>query len=546
VRAVAVEDDLGDLLDLLCRCSSCGVRAIGSGCPRTVEPWAEVLVAKKASGARESEFSHMLALASKVESVRAVAFGTKIGDIVRLMPEATETNRVIGRTKDPHMLFAWFSSMVAKFLPKAPKYDKASTVALGQFLKPRLGFLELEKYKLLSDAAKFAHLMEAKAEAEAMPSTLGGQVEGGKRPGGGYISSRLEQLHLSPRFETAVVAIREAMVPDEDGHVLDSQGVLRVVLEQAIPFLTQHMVGKRNLEGHAIYRDLGPHRCIWGTKGDALDRVGLMLGQILLSAHTAHDALAGLGSQLNTEYLEDYRVPRQVVAHFFGGTLEQINFESDLLIPVHAAVSGMTGIQVEDVTDEDRFMSIDFVDRMIDEVSPLFEAFGLGGLSDTNSFASVAQDAKLTLRALQGLHERDSHDLMRGQQFGLQQIVLDSLQCGSLTFKQLFQADDPLTVVTHGRLLQFGPMGFKHKLVGLHEALKSRRQEQRVFGHRAAANSTMEAEFAELKAEVASYKRRLDNVSDQPAPKKPQPALADKVDTAFKLLADLYGGPIGG
>jgi hypothetical protein len=53
------------------------------------------------------------------------------------------------------------------------------------------------------------------------------------------------------------------------------------------------------------------------------------------------------------------------------------------------------------------------VDRMIDEVSPIFEAFGLGGTNDSFSWASIMAEVKAQLRSVEGLAQCDKDDLLR-------------------------------------------------------------------------------------------------------------------------------------
>ena len=101
--------------------------------------------------------------------------------------------------------------------------------------------------------------------------------------------------------------------------------------------------------------------------------------------------------------MEDFSVSSAVITHFLEGTLESMDVENDLLRRVQCAVNGPCSDPPPIVASEDRFLNPDLVDRMIDEVSPLFEIFGLGGLSDPDTFGSLAQECKTTLRAIDGL-----------------------------------------------------------------------------------------------------------------------------------------------
>ena len=64
-----------------------------------------------------------------------------------------------------------------------------------------------------------------------------------------------------------------------------------------------------------------------------------------------------------------------VVDKILNGKLEEINFENDILAKITLCKSNMVEARTE---QRDRFLDYVQVDRMIDEISPLFEALGLG------------------------------------------------------------------------------------------------------------------------------------------------------------------------
>jgi hypothetical protein len=104
----------------------------------------------------------------------------------------------------------------------------------------------------------------------------------------------------------------------------------------------------------------------------------------------------------------------------------------------------------EVVADSDRFLDHMLLDRLREEVGPMYEYFGLGGLSDADSFASIMSEAKRQLKKIYGLSEDDRHDLLRGADIGLQDYVIEALEDGDRTLRLIFHSNDPTVVVTKG------------------------------------------------------------------------------------------------
>ena len=90
---------------------------------------------------------------------------------------------------------------------------------------------------------------------------------------------------------------------------------------------------------------------------------------------------------------------------------------------------------------------------MIKEVSPIFEAFGLGGSSNVFSWASIMEEVKAQLIGVSGLAQHDQDDLLRSEAFGLQSYVCKALKAANETMIKLFGEKDPLALVERGRLL---------------------------------------------------------------------------------------------
>jgi hypothetical protein len=470
---------------------------------QTAMGWSEVLVLRSESVNREAEFVRLLGLPSKDEKQQAINFGMKVADIVRLLSGASSLRLLMGRTDDLHLLYSWYRSLVCKFLGKAVSFDLATVRMLSRVLEPRLGFLELPEGTSMSDEQRVRHVLEAKSDADNLSSTAGASGEG---DGGGGLrnsSAKLDALHLSTRFGLAVAEIRRVLSSPD----VTSQAVLEVTLKQAIPWLSQHILGKRDLDGHAIYRELSPHRCIWGPQGDAKARLGLLLGQKVLKAHlalTVHDTAV---KAKTAAFLADFDLQDHVVNLILNGRLEDIEFENDVLSRVTAAVNGRNGFRMPAVAKQKRYLIFSLVDRLCDEVGPLFECLGLGGVTDGESFSSIMQEVKYVLRSIEGTTKQDEHDLLYGEEFGLQPFVFAALKCGSLTLKQLFLSSDPTVEVIKGKLLQKGPMAFKHKLVGLSEAIGVAQHESRVYSSRAAQTRELESRISALETKLLAERK---------------------------------------
>ena len=80
----------------------------------------------------------------------------------------------------------------------------------------------------------------------------------------------------------------------------------------------------------------------------------------------------------------------------------------------------------------------------------MYEYFGLGGLSDAESFASIMSEAKRQMKKIYGLSEDDRHDLLRRADIGLQGYVIEALEDGDRTLRLIFHSNDPTVVVTKG------------------------------------------------------------------------------------------------
>jgi hypothetical protein len=259
------------------------------------------------------------------------------------------------------------------------------------------------------------------------------------------------------------------------------------------------------------------------------------MGQVLLKAHAAEAAPTPATRLSAVRFSEDFSLSVGVVTHFLEGSLEELNIENDLLHKVQAELNGPCADPTPPVADKDRYMCTDHIDRMIDEVSLVFAVFGLGGLTDPFSFASVVQECKTTLRAIDGLGGADRQELKFGEHFGLQNFMFAAMRCGGLTLQQLFRTDDPLLEVQRSKFLQFGPMAFKKRLAGLHEAVAARQHDQRVFGSRshASGNQTavMERRIAALEAQLSQGGGKVKGGTagqGSPAPVSQSPAAPPK------------------
>ncbi len=171
----------------------------------------------------------------------------------------------------------------------------------------------------------------------------------------------------------------------------------------------------------------------------------------------------------------------------------------------------------EKTAPKDRFLDYVQVDRMIDEVSPIFEALGLGSKYSADSFAAVLNECKVSLLAVRGLDESDIEDLLRGDRMGVQKYVLDALKAANSTVKSLFQEKDPLAVVEPGRLLPRDSQHYKHELSVSRTAIHKRKSEQILFGsaykRRTSGNSGSEME--KILHEVRSLKDKVSSLQNK-------------------------------
>ena len=149
---------------------------------------------------------------------------------------------------------------------------------------------------------------------------------------------------------------------------------------------------------------------------------------------------------------------------------------------------------------------------MIDEISPLFEALGLGSKFCGDSFAAILNECKVSLLAVRGLDDSDIQDLLRGDRMGVQKYVLDALKAANGTLKTLFMEKDPLAVVEQGRLLPRDSLHFKHELAVSRSAIHKRKSEQILFGtsYKKRVSGASGTEIAKVLSEVKALREELD------------------------------------
>lgn len=434
----------------------------------------------EASVEREREFVNLLRLGSMDEKVRKPAFRSKIVEIIKAEPELPNLRKVLGRTEKPEEAALLLRGLGSAFSWKGDDsiFDFLALRELNELLtSPRLDFLDAEGAGM-TDTQRVAHVVKTRKDhvraaggAAAGPKGDFSGADGESKPESYFLSSsqrvaKFEKLHLSVRHQTAVREIQAVL----DGNPT-RMDVLTVVFKQAIPSLNRHMLGKEVAVGLPVYDQLMPYRCHAGPSGDVDSVIGEFMGRQLLrddqgvvpEEYSSACSLQGTG----------------VVGKFLNGHLDDISFENELLSHITKVKANVSDPMIP---ESERFLKYVLVDRMISEVSPLFEAFGLGGPTHPASFAAILNECKQSLVQIMGLSDTDQHDLLRGERHGIQPILLKALGRANTTLVKLFAERDPLVTVERDSLLPRDDTAFVRDLAVSRKATSRRKQEQVVFG----------------------------------------------------------------
>jgi len=420
----------------------------------------DFLRARVSSVEREREFVSLMNLGSPEDAVSRAAFREKLVDIIAASPHGDPCRQLMGRTVAGARALELYLRLSNAFLPGQTD-DKSLTFSGFERLNlelagPRLAFLTLPEGRAMDDEARVLGVTQFK-EAHSVPSLLvasgtgaaSGALQGDQvtHMSGRARAERLERLHLTVRHQQAVAEIEE---------VLRTPGcskldVMEVVFKQAIPSLNRHLLGVETLTGLPVYDQLLVFQCTkQGSESEKEKAVGLFMGQILLRRDDG---------TVEPEY-QGKVLSESVVQKFLKAQLSSIPMEKSILDWV-AAVRGCATLGA--VSDDKRYLDYVNVDRMLDQISPLFEAFGLGGRTSVDSWASLLTEVKAVLLSVDGLAEIDRHDVIHGQD-GLKACITAALDAASNTIRTLFNAKDPLVEVPAGRLFSEDDTYFKHLL----------------------------------------------------------------------------------
>ena len=428
------------------------------------------LVVREGSVEREREFVTLMELGGGSAERMAAAFQSKLPTIIARFDRAEPIRRLMGRTSDVSLVVEWCSQLGATLCPGKEVSSMAGLKRLAIAVAPRLGFLDLEEWKVKSDEQWVEHVISSKGSGRLVGAAVVGadsedkqdgelELQGLSRP---VLAARLERLHLLTRFQKAVLEIA-AVVKKPGVTVMELR---EVTFKQAIGALNRHLLGKELLTGLQVYDDLLSARCKAGPGGNVGAIMGKFMGQQMVKGKAGMGGFTLEGSAF--------------VDAFLSGKLDSVNVESEVLNRLTSFESGGV-MQGEKVVFEDRYLDYILVDRMIEEVAPIFEAFGLGSSSDAFTWASVMAEVKAQIKAVNGLAKCDQDDLLRSPSFGMQAYVEKALKAANNTLIKLFQEKDPLALAEPGRLLPSDDLQFNDDLAQSRLAIKARRTEQNQF-----------------------------------------------------------------
>ena len=231
--------------------------------------WFEAVKYYPGSTDREEEMVRMLQLGSPKPETVELGFSEKVVDIVNLCPKAKAMSRLTGRTTSEMQVFGWYKRLSSEFVPSfaespALVYTVDAMQALCIEIAPRLDFLSTAKHIGQSDGEWVKHVVTTHAvlSIAAKSASKGGQPSlDGVVHTPASAMKKLDILQCSKRFQEADVALTEVMSSGSQ------MKVVKCALEQGIPYLTQFILGKRNVTGHRLWEELGPWRLTWGQTG---------------------------------------------------------------------------------------------------------------------------------------------------------------------------------------------------------------------------------------------------------------------------------------
>jgi hypothetical protein len=496
------------------------------------QEWKCCLTYDVSSVAREINLTRFLALGAISDARRAPAFSFKFAEIVKYYEDATEYRLIMGKTTDAVTLYGYHRQLAKIFAPSEEAHSLICVKSVCRAISSRLDFMLVEGY-CETDAVIIRHVITAwnigVRKDVAVSSSVGTNVSA---PAIHISNDKLEVLILSKLFSEFKADIRTVLA--QPG--VKSSYVRIRCFRWCIPWVSQYIIGKRQCNADKTFVELSPHRCTWGSDGNWELEIGKEVGQCMARG----DASGGTSSHPSFSLAprkqnatgnqsapgrQGGRKEDSIAACFVNGRTAQLNMENRLLSVFNKFKSTVAD---EVVADNDRFLDHMLLDRLREEVGPIYEYFGLGGLSDADSFASIMSEAKRQLKKIYGLSEDDRHDLLRGADIGLQDYVIEALEDGDRTLRLIFHSNDPTVVVTKGLLLQPGlDKQYDRKLADARAVIDARHREQRTLPSArarllssggASSNelsdvrrgiATLQSRTASLEAELVATRRKL-------------------------------------
>jgi hypothetical protein len=293
--------------------------------------------------------------------------------------------------------------------------SKEALVQCNKALKEanRLTFLTEAHGVQMGDAERVSWVIDRRVAVSAV-SMSGKAVGAGAGTSGAAAESvtmfgkmaKAEKLHNSAAHMKAVSVV--AAVLKKVG--VTQEDVVDAVFRQGIPSLNQFILGKKELEGLQFYEDCEPYRCVWHGDSDVDEVVGRVIGRAVfrLDDGTVPDKREGftlaVGDGADKKKYD-------VVQAFLRGATHKLNMENAILSEVTKEIANEPD---KVVPDAERFTDYMKVDRMIAEVSPIYELFALGKIEDDDSFGAVLGEVKTTLMSINGLAPVHKQDLLTG------------------------------------------------------------------------------------------------------------------------------------
>jgi hypothetical protein len=236
-------------------------------------------------------------------------------------------------------------------------------------------------------------------------------------------------------------------------------------LEQGIPYLTQFILGKRNVTGHRLWEELGPWRLTWGQTGSVEKKLGFMFGQVAVANPdgSVAEELEGCSLSVSSGAYNKKTAAREaqpVVKYFLQAKLEDLPFENAILGPLKKYKGTLV---VPTVAQRDRFTNYKLLDDLLQCVSPIMAIWGCGDAKQADSFASVMKECRLCLEEGDKMTAAQRDQLIHKAPCGMRHFVNEALMSASERLRVLLYTEDPSLEVEKTFLMK-GIQHFKFNL----------------------------------------------------------------------------------